>query len=500
MGKSHKDSSGKRKRKQIATAIVPPRHLAPLPAVASNVPAASINASAPINAHSQAGNESPPATQNLVAQGSGEHGRASQPDTSTSRETSPPSQADETAPDPRARKQRRKKLTKILNFMKNDTKNKTASEEIQKYRVQARLLPRVVHPFMDPFQALTFGLHHGTPDPTDSEEDSDTLDDPAEEEAARARQRQRAREKELMFQYWSMLELIPDLKSDLPLLDDEELRVLCDYLKHNIKSTRSNDSGRLLDHVMTYMQNAYKSCGDEKYRSAPGPSLQKYARGWTNWYTARLLCPQALLKQFDEDWERFAEQVMSNSQLVRGGNFPSFLYDQPAAEADPTDEAAGLLMGEYLSMSHLDRACVGINDIRPPRTDAGQPPVAFAYNYFLVTERTIAYTAVVVRGALSNQTQFSTQDCGKYNASHLFDTIVELFEHPGSEFAQRTLGWWNERVFGRMGNLRQIAAAGDDEETTADRLRAARRAERKAARAAEKEARAPDVRTPSPSF
>ena len=34
-----------------------------------------------------------------------------------------------------------------------------------------------------------------------------------------------------MFQYWSMLELIPDLKSDLPLLDDEKLRVLCDYVR-----------------------------------------------------------------------------------------------------------------------------------------------------------------------------------------------------------------------------------------------------------------------------
>ncbi|KAI0324784.1 hypothetical protein GY45DRAFT_1375279 [Cubamyces sp. BRFM 1775] len=474
MGKSHKDSSGKKKHKQI-TAVAPPRHLAPLPVVASNVPPVSINVGAPISTDSQ---DAPP-----------------------SRETSPPSQADETTCDMRARKQQCKKLTKILTFMKNDTKNKTASEEIQKYRVHARLLPRVVHPFMDPFQALTFGLHHGAPDSMDSEDD--ISDNPAEEEAARARRRQHAREKELMCQYWSMLELIPDLKSDLPLLDDEELRVLCDYLKHNIKSTRSNDSGCLLDHVMTYMQSAYKSCGDEKYRSAPGPSLQKYARGWTNWYTARLLCPQALLKRFDEDWERFAEQVMGNSQLVCGGNFPSFLYDQPAAEADPTDEAAGLLMGEYLTMCYraiwTGPASALMTYGRPERMP-GKPPVAFAYNYFVVTERTIAYTAVVVRGALSNQTQFSTQDCGKYNASHLFDAIVELFEHPSSEFAQRTLGWWNERVFGRTGNLRQIAAAGDDEETTADRLRAARRAERKAARAAEREAQAPDVRTPSPSF
>ncbi|KAH9891174.1 hypothetical protein C8Q73DRAFT_667140 [Cubamyces lactineus] len=69
-------------------------------------------------------------------------------------------------------------------------------------------------------------------------------------------------------------------------------------------------------------------------------------------------------------------------------------------------------------------------------------------------------TLCKVRGALSNQTQFSTQDCGKYNVSHLFDTIVELFEHPSLAFAQKTLRWWNKRVFGRTENLWQITAAG----------------------------------------
>ncbi|KAH9848676.1 hypothetical protein C2E23DRAFT_862515 [Lenzites betulinus] len=396
---------------------------------------------------------------------------------------------DPSAHDPRVHRRDRKRLAKLIESMEVDMKTKRASKSINKYHQQARHLARVVHPFMSPFQALSYGLlHDGCGSDSSSESSSDSSDDDEGLQddalkAAQVKRTQKARERELVYQYRGILDFIPGLDTDLELLHEDELITLTDYLKHNIKNARSNDSGRIMEHVMTYMQDSDLSIVNKEYERAPGATLEKYSRGWHNWHTARLVCPQAKLIAFDVDWQSFADKVMQSAISIGGGDYPAFLYDQQAV--DPDDELAGLLHSQYFVMCFRSlwtgpasaRLTYGRTERMP-----GKPPIAFAYQVFEVSPRMIAYTAVLVRAALSSQTQFCEQDSGFYNACDLFDHIVELFEDANSEWSQQTLAWWNKRVFGRMSHM-HISADLPQDETTADRLRKVRRATRKAARA-----------------
>lgn len=62
-------------------------------------------------------------------------------------------------------------------------------------------------------------------------------------------------------------------------------------MDHKAGEARREDVNRVRSSVMSYI---------------PGETLNipKSDRGWNNKVTARLLCPQTRLAEFDEDWER----------------------------------------------------------------------------------------------------------------------------------------------------------------------------------------------------
>lgn len=101
------------------------------------------------------------------------------------------------------------------------------------------------------------------------------------------------------------------------------------------------------------------------------PNIEKCERGWNNEITARLLCPQSQLDNFNRDWKkcvlycvstrcschifvRFAEGIKSGSMALSEHNLPSFLWDQDAVV--PEDPASGMFRGPVLlKVSHLAR-------------------------------------------------------------------------------------------------------------------------------------------------
>ena len=62
----------------------------------------------------------------------------------------------------------------------------------------------------------------------------------------------------------------------------------------HLRAARREDTGRLRGFILTYVPELKTTQG-----------IRKGDRGWHNRVTARLLCPQDRLREFDEDWELY---------------------------------------------------------------------------------------------------------------------------------------------------------------------------------------------------
>lgn len=97
----------------------------------------------------------------------------------------------------------------------------------------------------------------------------------------------------------------------------------------------------------------------------PGKKLRKEDRGWSNQHTARLLCPQTMLNEFDADWRRlvhthivtpiltpilfvrFTQRIKDGELGITEHDLPSFLWDQ-SLRTPGCDITVGLLRGPVL--------------------------------------------------------------------------------------------------------------------------------------------------------
>jgi hypothetical protein len=80
------------------------------------------------------------------------------------------------------------------------------------------------------------------------------------------------------------------------------------------------------------------------------PSLEhgakKEKRGFNHPSTARLLCPQHLLEEFDKDMDAFCQNVQNGSVLISHDDWLSFLYPEDAYYPNAIDK--NLLRGPFL--------------------------------------------------------------------------------------------------------------------------------------------------------
>ncbi|KAH9898501.1 hypothetical protein C8Q73DRAFT_664162 [Cubamyces lactineus] len=343
---------------------------------------------------------------------------------------------------------------------------------------------------MQPLEMLLFG-QTDNPD-EDALSDSDDESDSEDLGKQIARERHRANKRELRHQYKVVLDLMPNLRNDMKYLDEDDLIILSNYINFHLTNVRGDDGGSLRDRVITYLRDSRI----KGFESAPS-EVQKFYRGWSNMFTARMLCPQNMLARFDANPEAFCEMIISGPEgddesILRGGNFPSFLYDQK--QADPENELQGLLRSPYL-LTCYKSLWTGPSSARLPggrqNKTAGRPPIAWANNFFKVTPRTLAYTAVQVRYELTSLTIWSSSDIAGFSAYELFNEIVALFADPESDWYLDTLAWWNKQVFANAPDKsagRAYNNRGGGPQTTAEKLRVQRRKEKKARKAMQSQA------------
>ncbi|KAI0672335.1 hypothetical protein C8Q78DRAFT_1125919 [Trametes maxima] len=335
--------------------------------------------------------------------------------------------------------------------MEIDVQTRKVTPSLRHYHEQARHLARIVSPFMRPADALIHGKYFSFEDESDGESDSDESDLDKLSSSGHSDEEQsytRAERQELKYQYNALLETIPDLKTDIKLLDEDGLTTLGDYLNSRLKAARGTDGGLIRDEVVRYLYYG----GLETFRDAPD-GLDKFRRGWYNEYTARMLCPQNQLARFDANREKFCEMILNGPEdddegILSGGNFPSLLYDQELA--DPGDKLKGLLRSPYF-LALFKSLWTGPKSVtviggRKDKT-SGKPPIAWKYGMTQVTPRSLAYTAVQVRYELTHLMNFATTDVGGYDGFELFEEIVGLFEDPHFQWCKDTLAWWNKYAY-----------------------------------------------------
>ncbi|KAI0633697.1 hypothetical protein C8Q77DRAFT_1157869 [Trametes polyzona] len=301
-----------------------------------------------------------------------------------------------------------------------------------------------------------------------------------EHDVVNKKTRERAYTRELLYRYNALLDIIPGLKTDIQYLDEDDIVILGTYLRSWARAVRGDDGGMIRDHVVPYLRMSRI----KEFLNAP-TDLAKFQRGWQNYYCARMLCPQVSLPRFDADWEAFAEMIMNgptgdDEEILRGGNFPAFLYDQD--QADPLDKRKGLMQSPYFlacfkSLWTGPGSAILINGRRAKTL--GKPPIAWKYKLEHVTPRALAYTAVQVRYELTSLVKFETTDIGGYDGYELFDAIVSLFESdPQSPWCKDTLEWWDARVLAHA-SYKSQATLKRKTRTVADELRAAARKEKR---------------------
>ncbi|KAL1937058.1 hypothetical protein VTO73DRAFT_15140 [Trametes versicolor] len=485
----------KNKQKEALQPQAPPRtipippapsaSLPPIPVVAANIP--------------------PPPSDNLLAndqvQVSEEHPEA--PPHTSGQEPNANVLTGKRArsPDPEAdvhTRKREKKLNKILTYMYHDTHADTVSDEIKSYRFGARLASRVVHPFVNAHDALVFGQHYA--DASAELSDSDTSPTPTWDPTLRitpdvchpSLETERQEKREYIFQYHAILDVMPNLKTDLPLLDADQLVTYTNFVNHFARASRGDDTNSLRkDILLLYREEGLRL--DPSYSEAPS-NLVKHRRGWENDYTARLLCPQELLDTYNADPEVFRKRVKAGTIKITPGAYCALLYDQKlaATSSGEGDEHIGLLRS-LLLVACYKRVWTGRANAFLPGVAAGpcagKQPISRVYNVGRVNPRSIAYVIILARFSLTSQTSFNVlDDIGKFSYLELYTRILSLFRDAESPWCKETLAWWDMQVYGVTPAV-PIRGEEPEEETAADRLERRQKSERKARRQATSRAR-----------
>ncbi|KAI0693619.1 hypothetical protein C8T65DRAFT_699193 [Cerioporus squamosus] len=353
------------------------------------------------------------------------------------------------------------KLTKTLATMDDDNVQRHTSSSIYDYHDKARLIPRLIHPFINVHEALTFGLTYQQDDfDWDAEaEDEDMDEEDAQEDAGEddeespkaKRARELAHKKELFYQYNALLDMIPGLKTDIHLMNDEEVELLAEYLQKVSAKARGTDSSHIAGRIITYMHAATDMPRDDVPKLPA--ILTKGLRGYANHHTARALIPPNFINSFDRHWERVCDMILKKEVRIPGDDWPSFLFDLDVYN-DPRLEDSdleALLRSALFKMIYKSlwtgAISVSMDGGRPDKVP-GKPPIRMHYKLREVTPRSLAYTAILTREALTTH-DWSLVDLD-FNNSQFFEGLVDLFDEPRTAWAKKTLEWWNSEVYGNL--------------------------------------------------
>ncbi|GBE77723.1 hypothetical protein SCP_0106050 [Sparassis crispa] len=288
---------------------------------------------------------------------------------------------------------RRKRLhfENTMDDLSRTGKVDKGNRTLMTYHRGARYIPRGIGPFVNPMQAIQLGLR-AYQHVENSDDNDDNMDDNDLPEELSENQRQ-----ELEYAYKAILDIIPGLKVDIDLFEEDPsaVHILANYLDAHLRSTRSDDIASLKARMINYIPrlDGYPILNSDD---------PKWERGFVSITTGRQLCSQILLQEFDEDPVSFCRRVRDGETRILSDDYPSFLYDQ--AEYDPDELDAGLLKGPLL-VACFKSLFTGPRTVKNTgsgkQRGPGRPPLAQIYQLSQVSSRNLAYVAVLVHFVLN---------------------------------------------------------------------------------------------------
>ncbi|KAH9834204.1 uncharacterized protein C8Q71DRAFT_725381 [Rhodofomes roseus] len=277
----------------------------------------------------------------------------------------------------------------------------------------------------------------------------------------------------VMFTKISVTSICTVLKRIIPELNKsgDDLDTIALFLDKAQCRARTDDISRLRDHVLKYV---YESPGIP----IPDSSLEKVKRGWHCHATARMLCPRNERDVFDEDPEKYCQDVRNGQRKIDHEDWPTLLYSE--TEYNPDELDWGLLKSSFL-LKCWKAVFLGPRSVMTTAAPGqvnrgGRQTVAKQYNITSVDEYSILYITILARFQLNSVAEWDVND-GVFTGVEFFNNLLSLFED--DEWRKDTLAWWNAQVFGTktpgMPSSHAIPRAGPSSVSQLKQQRAARR-------------------------
>jgi len=285
----------------------------------------------------------------------------------------------------------------------------------------------------------------------------------------------------LMRSYKELTKRIPLVRTLAEQGDVDVLEVLYKNLRIGSDAARGDDASNLKAAVITWINDLY------------GPSdpvlkaKSKDERGFANDHTGRLLCPG----EFDWDDASVRSNIRDGHihYSVTAQSWPTFCYADLVCDTNDIEKGlwkSTLLIKAFKSIFTSPSSAA--EEI--PEDAEGQPSakrakksststrsnVAVLIGLTSVTPRSIAYTAVQLRFALSSMNTWRTMDID-FDHMEFYRAIVDYFEVTpgpiGKAHVDDLIAWWNRKVFGRVTGTAK--APSHRESSSVSKLRAQRK-------------------------
>ncbi|KAF9643155.1 hypothetical protein BDM02DRAFT_3192109 [Thelephora ganbajun] len=213
-------------------------------------------------------------------------------------------------------------------------------------------------------------------------------------------------------------------------------------------AARNADVNVIQRDISILSHNDAKKCG----WSMPA-TIEKTSHDIKSEFTAQFLLPFSECDKYLKDPAIYCEQVERNKiKLSLSGTWPAILYNEAMVEAD--NELIGLFRSETLLWCGITILCspsAGCGWKYPERGarsfSASQKELNAEINGIdKVTPEVITYISTLVVFAIHDSKCFSRK-LGGINLSELYHDVVTVLRTK-TEWASKTLGFWNEIFFG----------------------------------------------------
>ncbi|KAG6914628.1 hypothetical protein DXG01_016213 [Tephrocybe rancida] len=213
-----------------------------------------------------------------------------------------------------------------------------------------------------------------------------------------------------------ILSLTPSMADRIYGASDEELLNVADLLQKGASGARSDDTRSLKGAIIEWIVPKGGSL------SPPLSRHTKIDRGFRHEGTGALLCPAGM------DWKDNGEKLQSGELLVRGDEWPIFLYQ--GYTYDVEDPWSGAFRSTLL-LNAFKYVFTSPSSVEK-ETKATRSGNARIHGMTSVTRASIAYIATQVRFALSSSNTFSRSDL-LTDSERFYTTVLAALHDPDEQ-------------------------------------------------------------------